>query len=288
MTTITRFAPSPSGHLHLGHVKSALFSAEQAWERGGRFLVRIEDIDFERCRPEYEESTFEDLRWIGLQWEEPVMRQSEHMDRYAKELEKLDDMGVTYPCFCSRREIRRTLRGMDHVKTGPDGPLYPGTCRGMDKDKAAALIAEGKPFNVRLDVVKAMDIAGSGMVWDDIYKGEQKATPEIMGDVILARKDTPTSYNLSVVVDDDVQDITLVTRGMDLFHASHLHRLLQELLSLKVPQYAHHDLIMDIDGEKLSKRKGEHKMIIRTLRNEGMSAEEIRTLAGYQNWKYIK
>lgn len=283
---ITRFAPSPTGNLHLGHVKSAIFSAEEAWDRNGRFLLRVEDIDFERCKTEYEDSNLDDLAFLGLHWEEPVLRQSEHMSRYVAAVEKLAQMGVTYPCFCSRRQINETLEQMENPPTGPDGPLYPGTCRHMDKQEAAERIARGDQHKIRINLDKALEITGTDLDWVDLTAGRQIATPQMHGDVVIARHDIPTSYHISVTIDDHLQGITLVTRGHDLFHATHIHRVLQALLGLDVPEYHHHDLILDQSGSKLSKRRGEHPLLIRNLRNDGLDAEEIRAMAGYPDWKY--
>jgi len=254
---LTRFAPSPTGLLHVGHAYAALFAQKIARDHGGKMLLRIEDIDVGRCRPEFEEAIFEDLAWLGLSWDTPVRRQSEHMADYQAALDVLMDMGVLYPCFCTRKEILHeieTAQGAPHLTThGPDGPIYPGTCRKLSEDERIAKIKSGTPFALRLDMDLAMDGTGA-LVWTDLDKGEVTATPEIFGDVVLARKDTPTSYHLSVTVDDHDQGIRIVTRGMDLFPATHIHRLLQALLKLDTPLYHHHNLILQPDGQRLAKR----------------------------------
>jgi glutamyl-Q tRNA(Asp) synthetase len=245
MTTVTRFAPSPTGRLHIGHAYSALF----AKRAGGRFILRIEDIDEGRCRPEFEDGIYEDLEWLGLSWETPVRRQSEHFADYKKALALLDDKGVLYPCFCTRKDIQASA-GAPH---GPEGQLYPGTCRHLSHQERAEKIAAGVPFALRLDVAKATAQAGP-LTWTDRAKGAQRATPEILGDVVLARKDVSASYHLCVTLDDHLQGVTLVTRGEDLFYASHLHRLLQALLELDIPEWHHHKLLLDAEGNRFAKR----------------------------------
>ncbi|WP_135079803.1 tRNA glutamyl-Q(34) synthetase GluQRS [Terasakiella sp. SH-1] len=265
---VTRFAPSPTGYLHLGHAYSALFCAE----KGDRFLLRIEDIDQGRCRPEYIAAIYEDLAWLGLNWDIPVRCQSQHMDEYAKALHQLAEMGLLYPCFCTRKDIQAEIERAGHAPHGPDGILYPGTCRTLSRAQQEDLKASGKSFALRLDMTKAIKMAGP-LSWLDHDKGMQKATPEIFGDVVLARKDTPTSYHLSVTLDDNLQGITLVTRGEDLFHASHIHRLLQALLELDVPEYHHHGLLVGEDGKRFAKR--DKSLTIRSLREKGLSVDEL-------------
>lgn len=272
MPEVTRFAPSPTGWLHLGHAYAALFAHEQAAR--GRFLIRLEDIDSTRARPEYEEAIFEDLAWLGLNWETPVRRQSDHFDDYRAALTRLEALGVLYPCFCTRREIQEEIARAGNAPQGPDGPLYPGTCRGRSLDERTERIAAGETYALRLDVAQAMKLAGENLAWTDRRLGCFKAKPDVFGDVVLARKDTPASYHLAVVVDDALQDITLVTRGEDLLEATHLHRLLQELLGLSVPEWHHHRLITDETGKRLAKRDDARSL--RSLRAAGWTPERVR------------
>jgi glutamyl-Q tRNA(Asp) synthetase len=278
MSIVTRFAPSPTGHLHLGHAHSALFGWHSATDHGARFLLRVEDIDPGRCRPEYEADLLEDLAWLGLRWPEPVRRQSEHLADYRAALHRLDQLGVTYPCFCTRREIEQEIAAAGHAPHGPDGPLYPGTCRALAPAERADRVAAGTPFATRLDTHRAQELTGP-LTWRDRAAGEITATPEILGDAVLARKDVPTSYHLSVTVDDALQEITLVTRGEDLFHATHLHRLLQALLGYSVPEYHHHGLLTNERGERLAKR--DKAVSLRALRAAGKTAAEVRAMAGF-------
>ena len=270
---ITRFAPSPTGLLHLGHAYAAVFAAREAQRVGGRFLLRLEDIDATRVRPEYETATFEDLHWLGLEWELPVRRQSEHFDDYRDALAKLEARGCLYPCFCTRREILAEIAGAGQAPQGPDGPLYPGTCRARSAIESADRIAAGEAFALRLDVAKAQALIGKPLLWRDLDHGEHLAQPAIFGDVVLARKETPTSYHLAVVVDDALQGVTLVTRGEDLLPATHLHRLLQELLGLPIPQWRHHALIVDEEGRRLAKR--DNARSLRSLRESGWTPERV-------------
>ncbi len=274
---ITRFAPSPTGLLHLGHAHSALFAWRHA-RAGGRFLLRIEDIDLGRCRPEFEAALKEDLAWLGLTWPEPVRRQSEHMADYAAALDRLAQQGLLYPCFCTRRDIAEEIARSGAAPQGPEGPLYPGICRSLSTDQRAARIAEGMPHALRLDVTKAKALAGP-LHWIDRRHGEFIATPETHGDAVLARKDVATSYHLSVVVDDALQGVTLVTRGEDLLSATHLHRLLQALLGLPAPAYHHHALVTDETGRRLAKRDDARSL--RSLREAGHDAAEARAMAGF-------
>ena len=278
MSVVTRFAPSPTGWLHLGHAYAALFAHEEARRASGRFLIRMEDIDQTRVRPEYEAAIFEDLAWLGLEWEDPVRKQSEHFDDYRAALEKLSSLGVLYPCFCTRKEIQDEIARAGQAPHGPDGPLYPGVGRTLGADERERRIASGQPYALRLDVVKAVALIGRDLSWEDIDRGRQKADPAIFGDVVLARKETPTSYHLAVVVDDALQGITLVTRGEDLFEATHLHRLLQELLSLPVPQWRHHRLITDENGKRLAKRDDARSL--RSLREQEWVPEQLKRRIG--------
>jgi glutamyl-Q tRNA(Asp) synthetase len=252
--TITRFAPSPTGRLHRGHAFSALFAATAARRVGGRFLLRIEDIDATRCRPEFEAGIFEDLAWLGLAWETPVRRQSEHMGDYAEALARLVADGLLYRCFCTRADIAREIAaagGAPHGKT----PFYPGTCRHLARDAGDARAASGAGYALRLDVGAAFARTGE-LVWRDRDAGPQRVGPGLFGDVVLARKDVPASYHLAATLDDCLQGVTLVTRGQDLFAATHVHRLLQALLGLATPEYRHHALLHDAAGNRLAKRAG--------------------------------
>jgi glutamyl-Q tRNA(Asp) synthetase len=278
MTVVTRFAPSPTGHLHLGHAHSALFAWRSARDAGGRFLLRIEDIDPGRCRPEFERDLKEDLGWLGLSWPEPARRQSEHLDDYRAALDRLAEMGVIYPCFCTRKEIEEEVARAGHAPHGPDGLLYPGTCRRLTQAERVRKREAGAAFALRLDTDGAARLAGP-LTWRDLGRGAQRALPETLGDVVLARKDAPTSYHLSVTVDDALQGVTLVTRGQDLFHATHLHRLLQALLGYPAPDYHHHGLLVNERGERLAKR--DRAQTLRSMREAGLGPAEVRALAGF-------
>lgn len=279
-TFTTRFAPSPTGLLHLGHAYSALFAARLASAAEGRFILRIEDIDRGRCRPKFEDAIIEDMAWLGLEWAQPVWRQSERMDEYATALGTLDEMGLLYPCFCTRKdiaaEIARSGAAPHLTHDGPDGPIYPGICISLDAETRAARIADGEPHALRLDMTAATARAGA-LTWHDRSRGEQTATPEIFGDVVLARKDVVTSYHLAVTVDDAAQGVTLVTRGTDLFAATHIHRLLQALLDLDVPEWHHTPLLANSDGERLAKR--DKAFTLRAMRDASTDPDEIWAMA---------
>lgn len=277
-STVTRFAPSPTGHLHLGHAHSALFGWNAAREAGGRFLVRIEDIDPVRCRPEFERDLLEDLAWLGLTWDEPVRRQSEHLDEYKAALDRLSAFGVLYPCFCTRKDIAAEIAGAGHAPHGPDGPLYPGSCRTLDSQIRAERLAMGMPYALRLDVAAAMRLTGP-LRWYDRGRGWQDARPDIMGDVVLARKDIPASYHIAVTVDDHIQRVSVVTRGEDLFFASNLHRLLQALLGFDEVEWMHHRLLTNERGERLAKRDA--ATTLRALRASGHRPDTVRFMAGF-------
>jgi glutamyl-Q tRNA(Asp) synthetase len=284
---VTRFAPSPTGLLHLGSAFAALTAYRAARTGDGKLILRIEDIDTTRCRPEFEHAIAEDLAWLGLSWEAPVRRQSEHFDDYLAALQTLDDQGLLYPCFCTRKEIAAEIERAGEaphlVREGPEGPLYPGICRALSKSEREERIARGTPYALRLDVAKAVEQAGP-LSFEETGRGpegesgRQEVHPEILGDVVLARKELPGSYHLAVVVDDALQDVSLVTRGEDLFHATHIQRLLQKLLRLPEPVYAHHRLITDIAGRKFSKR--DKASTVRALRESGRSPEELRAMIG--------
>ncbi len=286
MMTRTRFAPSPNGELHVGHAFSALFSERFARERGGRFLLRIEDIDVTRTRERYVEGILEDLRWLGLEWEKPVRRQSRHMDDYSAITEMLKEEGLLYPCFCTRRQISACLKGRDDWPCDPDGRLlYPGTCRHLAAEERAARIAAGEEHAWRLDMEEALRRLERPLSWyeegagPDGERGRIMADPARWGDVILVRKDIGTSYHVAVVADDALQGITHVTRGRDLFHATAVHRLLQTLLGLPEPVYVHHPLITDDSGRKLSKRFRDRSL--RSLREGGTDPAELRRALGF-------
>ena len=238
----TRFAPSPNGPLHLGHAYAAIVAHDLARAAGGEFLLRIEDIDGTRSRADLVEETFADLRWLGLSWDGPVVFQSQRLASYGAAAERLRAMGLLYPCACTRAQIAAAA-----VESGPDGLIYPGTCRGRGIDPAGAAW--------RLDMARAVARAGP-LEWEDALAGMQQATPEVFGDVVLVRKEAPASYHLAATLDDAADRVTLVTRGADLFAASHLHRLLQALLGLPVPRWHHHALLVEPDGRKLAKRRG--------------------------------
>lgn len=284
---VFRFAPSPNGFLHLGHAFSALMNFESARRGQGRFLLRIEDIDAARCRPEFEAAIYQDLAWLGLSWETPVRRQSEHLADYRAALDRLAALGLLYPSFESRAEIAALVnaREMDGGwPRDPDGaPLYPGTAKSLAATERERRLRSGAPFALRLDMEAARRLAGD-LTWiergsgRDGETGEILARPEAWGDVILARKDIPTSYHLSVVIDDALQGVTEVTRGQDLFRSTAVHRLLQEILDLPQPVYRHHDLIRDAEGKKLS--KSSRAIGLRELRSGGMTTAELRSLVG--------
>ncbi|HKS85953.1 MAG TPA: tRNA glutamyl-Q(34) synthetase GluQRS [Pseudolabrys sp.] len=287
MPPVFRFAPSPNGYLHLGHAYSALLNGAMARAKNGRMLLRIEDIDTARCRPEYEAALYEDLAWLGLQWETPVRRQSEHHDEYRAALKKLEAMGLVYPSFESRTEIAQMIAERDRAAPwprDPDGaPLYPGNAGAVRAAERKRRMEAGQPFALRLDMQAAMQRM-PGLSWQESGAGPGGETgiiaadPSIWGDVILARKETPTSYHLSVVVDDAAQGVTDVVRGRDLFHATAVHRLLQNLLEQPQPRYHHHHLVLDEDGHKLS--KSTHSTGLRELRVGGAGPADVCRLAG--------
>jgi glutamyl-Q tRNA(Asp) synthetase len=283
-----RFAPSPNGLLHLGHAYSAILNAELARRTGGRFLLRIEDIDPARCRPEYETAIYEDLAWLGLDWETPVRRQSEHLAAYRDALASLAARGLVYPAILSRREIDERVRAFETrgspAPHDPDGsPLYPGEERTLSSQEREAILTSGRPFTWRLDMARAVAEAGP-LAWRELgegpggERGTIAAQPEVWGDVILGRRDAPVSYHLAVVLDDAEQKITEVVRGQDLFHATAVHRLLQTLLGLSAPAYRHHRLLLDEHGRKLS--KSTRATGLGELRGAGISPAEIRRRIG--------
>ena len=286
---VFRFAPSPNGPLHLGHALSALVNFEMARAVGGRLLLRIEDIDATRCRPEYEDAIYQDLAWLGITWETPVRRQSEHFEAYRAALGKLEARQLVYPSFESRAEIARLVAERErethgHWRRDPDGaPLYPGNAKRLGAEERARQIAAGDPYALRLDMDTAIARAGA-LNWVEIgaERDEEHETlmarPEVWGDVVLARKETPTSYHLAVVVDDALQGVTHVVRGEDLQASTSVHRVLQQLLGLPAPHYHHHRLILDEAGHKLS--KSTQATGLRELRAQGMTPADIRRAVG--------
>lgn len=287
MPPVFRIAPSPNGYLHLGHALSALLNAGMASENGGRLLLRIEDIDTTRCRPEYEAAIYDDLMWLGITWETPVRRQSEHWGDYGAALESLGAMGLVYPSFESRGEIAQLVAAREAQGGWPrdpdDVPLYPGDAKAMSASERKRRMHDGEPYALRLDMQAAREMIGT-LSWAETGAGPAGETgtiaadPAAWGDVILARKETPTSYHLAVVVDDARQGITDVVRGRDLFYATAVHRLLQALLDLPQPRYCHHRLVLDADGNKLS--KSTHATGLRELRARGTSPVQIRRSVG--------
>lgn len=288
-----RFAPSPNGRLHLGHAYSALYAAKTADELEGDFLLRIEDIDVGRCRPEFVTGIYEDLKWLGLSWEMPVRLQSEHFGEYERALKTLRDLDIVYPCFATRREIEQVISesGIDVERwpRDPDGALlYPGIYKDMDLQERNRLMWEGRSFAWRLNIEKAISLATEKASRPITFTEEegspagktglQRIKPELFGDVVIARKDVPTSYHLSVVVDDALQDVTHVTRGRDLYPATYIHRLLQTLLDLPEPLYRHHRLIEDETGRRLS--KSARDMGLKDLRSAGKTPADIRQMVG--------
>jgi glutamyl-Q tRNA(Asp) synthetase len=284
---VFRFAPSPNGYLHLGHALSALLNFDAARAAGGRLLLRIEDIDATRCRPEYEQAIYDDLAWLGIAWEEPVRRQSAHLDDYRAALAKLEAMGLIYPSFESRAEIARLVAEREASgpwPRDPDGaPLYPGIAKTLSAAERARRMAAGEPYALRLDMAAAIARVGA-LGWTESGTGPHgetgtvAAAPQAWGDVVLARKETPTSYHLSVVVDDALQGATRVMRGQDLFWSTSLHRLLQALIGLVQPVYHHHRLILDGEGRKLA--KSSRSTGLRELRAAGATPADIRRMVG--------
>lgn len=283
---VTRFAPGPTGYLHMGHAFAAIVAHDSAKAAGGRFHLRIEDIDAVRSRPEYEEAIFEDLAWLGLEWEKPVLRQSERGDAYRAAVKRLDEMGLLYPCFCTRKEIAdeiaRSVEAPHRMVSGPDGPIYPGSCRNLPAaERRARMVREA--YAMRLDVAKAAARVGQ-LVFEEKEGGSHgehgtiPASPALFGDIVLARKEMAGAYHLAVVIDDAYQGVTLVTRGNDLFAATHVQRHLQALLDLPAPDYAHHRLILDEHGRKFSKR--DRAVTLRALREADMTPLALRARLG--------
>jgi glutamyl-Q tRNA(Asp) synthetase len=268
MHVVTRFAPSPTGELHLGSAYSALIARRRAREANGTFLVRIEDIDIRRCKREYETAMLDDLTWLGLTWDGEVRRQSGHFADYGRALDQLDDRGLVYPCFCTRGDIAASA----NAPHGPDGPIYPGTCRRLSPAERRERRLAGREHCLRLDVEKAAREVGPYHFVDET-RGRFEGQPALLGDFVIARKDTPTSYHLSVTVDDHLQGVTLVTRGEDILPSTHVHVLLQKLLGYATPAYAHHRLLLGNDGKRLAKR--DNSTSIRGLRAAGKTPAQV-------------
>jgi len=276
---VLRFAPSPNGALHLGHAYSALMNERIGAETKGRVLLRIEDLDRARCKPQFEAAIVDDLAWLGLRFP-PPRRQSEHGDDYAAALARLDQRGLVYPCFCSRAEIARAANG----QRDPDGaPLYPGTCRALAPAEARDRLARGDKAAFRLNMRRAIDSGPAGLSWTEFGEGaiptQHPAAPEVWGDVVLRGRDLAASYHLAVVVDDALQGVTDVVRGRDLLAATAVHRLLQALLGLSQPRYRHHRLVLDLTGEKLSKSR--QSWSLAELRATGLAPEGVRAALGF-------
>ena len=283
---ITRFAPTPSGYLHLGHAYSAFFAERAARSREGTLVLRIENNDKTRCLEKYEKALVDDLTWLGLSWKNPVRRQSEYTQDYLKAVSKLKDMGLIYPCFCSRKDIWNKVNLISNAPhnavIGGLGPIYPGTCRSMTLDEQENRILSGHQYAFRLDTMRAIRLVKSKQEcfhWEDLDYGKQAAKPEIFGDFIIARKDGAASYHLSVVIDDAAQRVDLVTRGDDLRDVTHIHFLLQKLLELKSPRYQFHRLLLDSNGERYAKRNNAQSL--RELRNQGITPAQIIKNLGF-------
>jgi len=271
----TRFAPSPTGRLHLGHVFAGKVARDLAREKGGEFLLRFEDIDVTRVRPEFYDGIEQDLRWLGLDWDGPALRQTDRLAAYDAALQTLRELGAVYPCFCTRREIEEELANITHAPHGPEGPHYPGTCKRLSPAERDAKLASGIPFSWRFDSEKAGELVGA-LTFTDLRYGQIAVDTGVLGDVILARKDIGTSYHLAVVTDDAFQQITHVTRGEDLLASTHIHRALQTLLGFPEPFYWHHELILDETGKRLAKRHD--SLSIKALRESGKSPAEVLAL----------
>lgn len=273
LAQVTRFAPSPTGLLHLGHAYSALFAAAKTG--AGTFLLRIEDIDRGRCRDGFVSAIFEDLAWLGLSWPTPVRRQSEHFDFYRAALNGLERRELLYPCFCTRAEIKAEIAAAGGAPQGPDGPVYPGTCRYLSPDAAQRRIDDGDAYALRLDLARALGMLPP-LTFRDGEAGTVAVDACLFGDVVLARKDVPTSYHLAVTLDDALQGVTLVTRGVDLLPSTHLHRVLQALLDLPEPSYHHHPLLRDAEGRRLAKR--DLSETLASMRAQGLTPAAVKAV----------
>ena len=276
----TRFAPSPTGHMHLGHVFSALFSYEAAKKLGGKFILRIEDIDSQRSGKIFEESIYEDLEWLKIKYSKDIRYQSEHMDDYAGAIKELQKLDMVYPCFCSRSDIKAEIMRAGNAPHEEESTIYPGTCRRLSKEERIEKLSIENNFAWRLNIRAASKKLG-GLVWNDLRLGKHTVPVGTIGDVVLARKDVPTSYHLSATLDDHIQRIGLVTRGEDLVSSTHIHKIIQVLLELKSPIYLHHPLILDSKGIRLSKRT--RAQTVKSLKASGLKKDDVIDLFGKEN-----
>jgi len=269
---VTRFAPSPSGYLHLGHAYSAIFAYKIAKENNGKFILRMEDIDTTRCKRKYEEAILEDLEWLGLKWSNPVRRQSEHLAYYQEALQKLKCMGLLYPCFCTRSDILTEIMSATDAPHNRTSFIYPGTCRHLPFNIQKTKLCNNKNHSFRLDIQKAIK-SSKPLYWEEFSKKKIRVKADYFGDIVIARKDIPTSYHLAVTLDDHIQDISLVTRGADLFESTHIQRMIQSLLGLQVPIYRHHQLLKTSKGKRFAKRN--RSLTLRNLRKSGYAPDSI-------------
>ena len=276
--TVTRFAPSPTGKLHLGHAYSALFSEKVARENNGVFILRIEDIDKTRCKQQYVDCILDDLNWLGVKWCDEVLIQSTRIEQYQLASKKLLSLGVLYPCFCTRKEIASNSDVANRKLHNENNSLYPGTCRNLSDEEVSEKIRKRIPYSLRLNSAKAKEKVGK-VYWSDHLSGLHEVDYDVMGDVVIVRKDIGTSYHLAVTVDDDFQGVNLVTRGLDLFESTHVHRVLQSLLDLDIPEWSHHELIRDSAGKRYS--KSDQSLSLEKLRESGVSAKDIRKDLGF-------
>ena len=280
MPVTTRFAPSPSGLLHLGHAFSALFAEAQAKLRDGQFLLRIEDIDLGRCKLEFETAIFEDLTWLGLEWDEKrVFRQSDGLARYDQFLHLLEESDLIYPCFCTRKEIQEEVANSPRAPHGPDGVLYPGICKSLSRAEQQERMESGRPYALRIHMDRAAKLTGP-LSFTDLELGRIAVEPQSCGDIVLARKDVRTSYHLSVTIDDALSQVNLVTRGEDLLHATHVHRVLQTLFGFPEPRYLHHPLLTDENGKRFAKR--DKALTLQALREAGTDPNDLRRQLGFE------
>jgi glutamyl-Q tRNA(Asp) synthetase len=276
--TVTRFAPSPTGKLHLGHAYSALYSEKIARENNGKFIVRIEDIDKTRCKQQYVDCILDDLNWLRVKWCDEVLIQSTRIEQYQLASKKLLSLGMLYPCFCTRKEIASNSDVANRKLHNENNSLYPGTCRNLSDEEVSEKIRKRIPYSLRLNSAKAKQKVGK-VYWSDHLSGLHEVDYDVMGDVVIVRKDIGTSYHLAVTVDDDFQGVNLVTRGLDLFESTHVHRVLQSLLDLDIPEWSHHELIRDSAGKRYS--KSDQSLSLEKLRESGVSAKDIRKDLGF-------